>query len=286
MYNDSFRMRYGAAPIAIYTTVDCLPTNAHIHNEIELLYIVNGSSKIKISDMCYDANAGDLFVVNPMEVHAITPEASPEYCHQCICFDCSMIVDKQLSAALQDGSKYICRVFRTQEGSADALAVLFQQLFLAVQQNSPALLFETSAIISQIFAELTRRQLIHANLRLVLSVIQRFANRGENADDLFQVGCLGLMKAIDHFDLSHEVKFSTYAVPMILGEVRRYLRDSSSLRVARSTKDIAYKALKVKEELTNRLGREPSIAMIADILDLSEFEVANAIDSMKELAQK
>lgn len=164
MYNDSFRMRYGAAPIAIYTTVDCLPTKAHIHNEIELLYIVNGSSKIKISDMCYDANAGDLFVVNPMEVHAITPEASPEYCHQCICFDCSMIVDKQLSAALQDGSKYICRVFRTQEGSADALAVLFQQLFLAVQQNSSALLFETSAIISRFFAELTHRQLIHTNL--------------------------------------------------------------------------------------------------------------------------
>lgn len=164
MYNDSFRMRYGAAPIAIYATNDCLPTKAHIHNEIELLYIVNGSSKIKISDMCYDANAGDLFVVNPMEVHAITPEASPEYCHQCICFDCSMIVDRQLSAALQDGSKSIYHVFRAQEDATAALVALFQQLFLTVEQNSPALLFETSATISRFFAELTCRQLICTNL--------------------------------------------------------------------------------------------------------------------------
>lgn len=124
--------------------------------------------------------------------------------------------------------------------------------------------------------------LVNGNLKLVLSILKKYNNRTDNMDDLFQVGCIGLIKAIDNFDLSHEVKFSTYAVPMILGEVRRYLRDSSSLRVARSTKDIAYKALKVKEELTNRLGREPSVAMIAEILDLSEFEVANAIDSMKE----
>ena len=101
-------------------------------------------------------------------------------------------------------------------------------------------------------------------------------------DDLFQVGCIGLIKAIDNFDLSHEVKFSTYAVPMILGEVRRYLRDSSSLRVARSIKDIAYKALKIKEELTNRLGKEPTTEMIANVLNLPEFVVMNAIDSMKE----
>ena len=127
-----------------------------------------------------------------------------------------------------------------------------------------------------------KEDLVNGNLKLVLSILKKYNNRTDNMDDLFQVGCIGLIKAIDNFDLSHEVKFSTYAVPMILGEVRRYLRDSSSLRVARSTKDIAYKALKVKEELTNRLGREPSIAMIADILDLSEFEVANAIDSMKE----
>ena len=167
MYNDSFRMRYGAAPIAIYTTVDCLPTKAHIHNEIELLYIVKGSSKIQISDMYYDANAGDLFVVNPMEVHAITMEPNLEYCHQCICFDCPMIVDQQLSAALQDGSKSICRVFRTQENSTAALVPLFQQLYLAVQQNSSALLFETSATISQFFAELTHRQLICTNLQQI-----------------------------------------------------------------------------------------------------------------------
>ena len=101
-------------------------------------------------------------------------------------------------------------------------------------------------------------------------------------DDLFQVGCIGLIKAIDNFDLSHEVKFSTYAVPMIVGEVKRYLRDNNSVRIARSIKDISYKALKVKEELTNKLNKEPTVAQIAKELELSEFEVANALDSMKD----
>lgn len=124
--------------------------------------------------------------------------------------------------------------------------------------------------------------LVNGNLKLVLSILKKYNNRTDNMDDLFQVGCIGLIKAIDNFDLSHEVKFSTYAVPMILGEVRRYLRDSSSLRVARSIKDTAYKALRIKEELTNRLGREPSVSMIAKILDMPEYEVASAMDSMKE----
>lgn len=127
-----------------------------------------------------------------------------------------------------------------------------------------------------------RKQISEGNLKLVLSTLKNFTNRCDNMDDLFQVGCIGLIKAIDNFDLSHEVKFSTYAVPMILGEVRRYLRDSGSIRVARSTKDIAYKALKVKEELTNELGKEPTISQIAKKLDLTDFEVSNAIDSMKD----
>ena len=101
-------------------------------------------------------------------------------------------------------------------------------------------------------------------------------------DDLFQIGTVGLIKAIDNFDLSHEVKFSTYAVPMILGEVKRYLRDNSSLRIARSIKDIAYKALKIKEDLTNEFGREASVSEVANIMGLKEYEVADAIDSMKE----
>ena len=130
--------------------------------------------------------------------------------------------------------------------------------------------------------EEARNKFINGNLRLVLSVIQRFYGRGENADDLFQVGCVGLIKAIDNFDLSHEVKFSTYAVPMIIGEVKRYLRDSSSLRIARSVKDIAYKSLKKKEELTNLLGKEPSVSLIAQELGYTEYEVANALDSIKE----
>ena len=127
-----------------------------------------------------------------------------------------------------------------------------------------------------------RETFIQGNLRLVLSVIQRFNNRGENVDDLFQVGCIGLMKAIDNFDLEQNVKFSTYAVPMIIGEVKRYLRDSSSLRIARSVKDIAYKSLKKKEELTNLLGKEPSVSLIAQELGYTEYEVANALDSIKE----
>lgn len=127
-----------------------------------------------------------------------------------------------------------------------------------------------------------KEDLIQGNLKLVLSILRKFINRTDNMDDLFQVGCIGLIKAIDNFDLGHEVKFSTYAVPMILGEIRRYLRDSSSVRVARSTKDLAYQALKIKEQLTNELGQEPTIQTIAHILDKTEFEVTRAIDSTKE----
>lgn len=124
--------------------------------------------------------------------------------------------------------------------------------------------------------------LINGNLKLVLSILRKFNNRTDNMDDLFQVGCIGLIKAIDNFDLKHEVKFSTYAVPMILGEVKRYLRDNNSVRIARSIKDIAYKALRIKDELTNDLGKEPSIKMIADILEIDEKDVSNALDSMKD----
>ena len=127
---------------------------------------------------------------------------------------------------------------------------------------------------------LAKDELINGNLKLVLSILKKYNNRTDNLDDLFQVGCIGLIKAIDNFDLSHEVKFSTYAVPMILGEVKRYLRDNNSVRVARSIKDIAYKALKVKEDLTNKLNKEPTIGMIANELGLTELEVSNALDSI------
>ena len=125
-------------------------------------------------------------------------------------------------------------------------------------------------------------ELIEGNLKLVLSILRNYSNRTDNMDDLFQIGCVGLIKAIDNFDLSHEVKFSTYAVPMILGEVKRYLRDNSSIRVARSIKDIAYKSLQAKEQLTNELGKEPTIEMIAKKLGLTEYEVTNALDYMKD----
>ncbi|HXL04270.1 MAG TPA: RNA polymerase sporulation sigma factor SigG [Bacillota bacterium] len=127
-----------------------------------------------------------------------------------------------------------------------------------------------------------RDKLIHGNLRLVLSVIQRFNNRGESVDDLFQVGCIGLMKAIDNFDLSQNVKFSTYAVPMIIGEIRRYLRDNNPIRVSRSLRDVAYKALQVRDTLISKNSREPSISEIADELKLPREEVVYALDAIQE----
>lgn len=127
-----------------------------------------------------------------------------------------------------------------------------------------------------------KEELINGNLKLVLSILKKYNNRCDNMDDLFQVGCIGLIKAIDNFDLSHGVLFSTYAVPMILGEIRRHLRDSSSIRIARSIKDTAYRAIKLKEELTNELGTIPSISLLAEKLGLTEFEVANALDSTRE----
>jgi RNA polymerase sporulation-specific sigma factor len=127
-----------------------------------------------------------------------------------------------------------------------------------------------------------REELISGNLRLVLSVIQRFANRGENGDDLFQVGCIGLMKAIDNFDLSQNVKFSTYAVPMIIGEIRRYLRDNNPIRVSRSLRDIAYKALQVRDALVHRYAKEPTISEIAAELALPREEVLYALDAIQE----
>jgi RNA polymerase sporulation-specific sigma factor len=125
-----------------------------------------------------------------------------------------------------------------------------------------------------------RQKLIEGNLRLVLSVVQRFANRGENPDDLFQVGCIGLIKAIDNFDISHEVRFSTYAVPMIIGEIRRYLRDYNTIRVSRSLRDTAYHAMQIKERIQNTLGRDATIEEIAKEM---EIEPANVIIAMEAI---
>jgi RNA polymerase sporulation-specific sigma factor len=125
-------------------------------------------------------------------------------------------------------------------------------------------------------------ELVQGNLKLVLSILKSFNGRADNMDDLFQVGTIGLIKAIDNFDLSHEVRFSTYAVPMILGEVKRYLRDNSTIRVTRSIKDLAYKALKMKEELINRYNEEPTISLIASKLGVSDMEVGSALNSLKD----
>ena len=128
-----------------------------------------------------------------------------------------------------------------------------------------------------------RRELIEGNLRLVLSVIQRFAGRGENADDLFQVGCVGLIKAIDNFDINQPVRFSTYGVPMIIGEIRRYLRDNSAIRVSRSMRDTAYRVLQAKEKFISEHQREPSIEEIAKLLELKREDVVFALDAILDV---
>ena len=127
-----------------------------------------------------------------------------------------------------------------------------------------------------------RQKLIDGNLRLVLSIIQRFTNRRENLDDLFQVGCIGLIKAVDNFNLDLDVKFSTYAVPMIIGEVRRYLRDNNTIRVSRSVRDLAYRALQARERLAKSMASEPTMAQIATELGEKEENIAHAIEAIVE----
>jgi len=131
--------------------------------------------------------------------------------------------------------------------------------------------------------EQAKEELVNGNLKLVLSILKSFSGRVDNMDDLFQVGVIGLIKAIDNFDLSYGLKLSTYACPLIVGECKRFLRDNNSIRVARSTKDTAYKVLKVKEELTNELGREPTTEMIAKKLGITELEVSDSLNSMKDI---
>ncbi len=128
--------------------------------------------------------------------------------------------------------------------------------------------------------ENARQELINGNLRLVLSVVQRFMNRGESPDDLFQVGCIGLIKAIDNFDISQDVRFSTYAVPMIIGEIRRFLRDNSPVRVSRSIKDLAYHAMQAKERLQIKFNREPTVTEIAQELGAERADVVMALESV------
>lgn len=130
--------------------------------------------------------------------------------------------------------------------------------------------------------EEARNKFINGNLRLVLSIIKRFYGRGENVDDLFQVGCIGLIKAMDNFDLQQNVQFSTYAVPMIIGEIRRYLRDNNPIRVSRSVRDLAYKALNVKERMTKENQKEPTIEEIAKELEVEKEEIVFSLDAIQE----
>lgn len=130
--------------------------------------------------------------------------------------------------------------------------------------------------------EWVRDELVICNLRLVLSIVGRFSYRGEQADDLFQVGCIGLLKAIDHFDLKHNVRFSTYAVPMIIGEIRRHLRDHHALRVSRSLRDIAYKAMQAKEKFISENLHEPTIEQLAEAIEMKKEDVLYALDAIQD----
>lgn len=143
-------------------------------------------------------------------------------------------------------------------------------------------LMETIVNGSEAEKKKARDEMINGNLRLVLSVIQRFTNRGENPDDLFQVGVIGLIKAIDNFDHTLNVKFSTYGVPMIIGEIRRYLRDNSAVRVSRSMRDTAYRAMQIKEQLTAKNNREPTVEEIAKLMDVPKENVVLALEAVVE----
>ena len=161
------------------------------------------------------------------------------------------------------------------QGKVEICGVNTARLKVLSQQEMDSLLLRASKGDEQ-----ARQELIEGNLRLVLSVIQRFDKRGESPDDLFQVGCIGLMKAISNFDPGKQVRFSTYGVPMIAGEVRRYLRDNSAIRVSRSIRDVAYKVLQCKEALLLRLGRDPTIEEISAELLLPTADVAEALDAV------
>ena len=161
------------------------------------------------------------------------------------------------------------------QGKVEICGVNTARLKVLTQKQMDALLKEAKK-----GNENARQALIEGNLRLVLSVIQRFDKRGENPDDLFQVGCIGLMKAIANFDPDKQVRFSTYGVPMIAGEVRRYLRDNSAIRVSRSIRDVAYRVLQCKEAMILRLGREPTLEEISKELELPQEDVAEALDAV------
>ncbi len=161
------------------------------------------------------------------------------------------------------------------QGKVEICGVNTAKLKVLSQAEMDVLLLRAKAGDSE-----ARQQLVEGNLRLVLSVIQRFDRRGESPDDLFQVGCIGLIKAISNFDPTKNVRFSTYGVPMIAGEVRRYLRDNSAIRVSRSIRDVAYKVLQTKEAMLLKLGREPSLEEIANELSLPREDVAEALDAV------
>ena len=196
--------------------------------------------------------------------------------------------EKTLSKSLYRGIKYVragnnFKVIATAGGEAmqynrvEICGVNTAKLKVLKEKEKMELLKEMSEGSSK-----AREDLIQGNLRLVLSVVQRFTNRGENPDDLFQVGCIGLIKAIDNFDVTQNVRFSTYAVPMIIGEIRRYLRDNNSVRVSRSVRDTAYHALQEKERLLAKLGRDPTVEEIAKAMKLKKEEVVLALEAIVE----
>lgn len=160
MYNDSFKERYGNAQIAISSTEDFAPTRSHIHNAVEILYIEKGTSRIQISNTTFSAKAGDLFFVNPLEVHAVEVDTAQAYCHRCICFEPTLIVDKKLSDDLQKGYAIIPHYFADGDTVTIALSELFGEIYKKVSENSVALLFEATAFVSELFSVFIRKDLL------------------------------------------------------------------------------------------------------------------------------
>lgn len=163
MYNDSFRERYGSAPIAISSTATFSPTRSHIHNEIEILYIEKGCSKVQISNHTFQAKAGDMFFINPLEAHAIEMRSTEPYCHYCVCFDLSLIADKKLAKDLQKGYIAIAHQFSAGEEITEKLSALFHELYGAVEQDRAALLFDVTALISMMFSLFVNRGMLLDN---------------------------------------------------------------------------------------------------------------------------
>ena len=254
MYNDSFRARYGNAPIAISSTEDFSPTEPHIHNEIEMLYIVKGESEIHISNQTYLAKTGDLLFVNPLEVHSVTVRDTAPYCHLCICFDPSLIADKKLSENLQEGHIIIGHYFSGENAITGKLSGFFMEMYEAVVQDSPALLFDVTAVVSMMFSLFIKGDLLRNN-----------AVGGK--ESLF---CLAVMHYIsEHY--SEEITSKEIAASLFYTQNHFCRKFKTVYGVAFSEYLNMFRLLKAKEMLCAYSGKVADVAQACGFNDASYF---------------